>query len=317
MTKMSHSRLNTYKECGKKYYFRYIEGVDSTDIFTPLLFGSALDDTLNFVLECKRDGIPIDFEEVKLMFVDKLSNYEGRNIQNSPDVIYTKNDISFYLLEQEDIDYFSSLDEGFLTIQDKSKIEHEKFAEDFKKAFPAEYQYLGWTSLYRKGIAMLRAYIDEVLPQLTRIIKVQDRQVVNNGEGDELIFIVDLIAEYQGKIVVFDNKTTSRPYPEDSVRKSQQLATYNEFYDTEWSGYITMDKLIRKDKKIRIQIIVDKIPTKFTEEVFEDYQDGISGIKQELFDKNPKSCYAYGRRCEFYNLCYNGSYDKLKTRERK
>lgn len=316
--KISHTKVTLYNECSQKYFYKYVEYLYKDEVPTPLLFGIALDEALNYVLECKRDGIPISNEKVVEVFTHYMSTYNGSNIKTSDKVMYTGGDIDYYLLTDEQLEHFSSYDPEFKKVPFLAQTRQKEYSKWFKENFPIGYRELGWQSLYNKGLLMLDTYIHEILPKFKRVIDVQIHYIIPNGEGDELTVKMDFVAElHDGRVVVFDNKSTSKPYPNDSVQTSPQLATYLEFYDTTYAGYITLDKVIRKDKTIRYQFIVDTIPNDFSKKVFDDLSKGLYNMKMGIYEKNDKACFSFGRKCDYWNLCKNGSYNGLLKREKK
>jgi len=120
-----------------------------------------------------------------------------------------------------------------------------------------------------------------------------------------------------GRIVTCDNKTSSRPYEDDSVIISPQLSTYTEFTGDEYAAYAVLDKKIRKDGIIRTQFIVDRIDPEFRQHVFSTYQEGIENINNKIFEKNEDSCYSFGRQCEYHSLCQHNNMGKLLKKENK
>jgi len=316
--KISHTKVSVYNECSKKYFYKYVEYLYKDEVPTPLLFGIALDEALNYILLCKKNNEAINNKSVVDVFTTYLSNYNGEYIKDSPKVQYTGGDIDYYLLTPEDITMMMDYDPHFENVVGLSQAKQREYTKRLKQESIEYYNKLGWKSLYNKGLLMLDTYIHEILPKFKRIIDVQIHYIIPNGEGDELIVKMDFVAElHDGRIVVFDNKSTSKPYPDDSVQTSPQLATYLEFYATTWAGYITLDKSIRKDKQIRWQFIVDKIPEDFSKRVFDNLTDSLYSMKMGIYEKNENACFSFGRKCDYWDLCKKGSFDGLYKREKK
>lgn len=111
-----------------------------------------------------------------------------------------------------------------------------------------------WISLLRKGFLMLEAYERDIIPRIKNVIDVQRKIKIPNEEGDEIIGVVDLIAEWEdGSKIIFDNKSSSVKYSADSVSVSDQLGLYcyalEHHFGTRKAGYIVIDKIIAKDKE--------------------------------------------------------------------
>lgn len=272
------------------------------------------------------------------IYAELIKQNDGVDVTNNANVQYTKKDIDYYLMSEQDIAYFCNIDPDFHIVPTlpktsktgKSQTEYTKW---FKSEFPEHYPSLGWMSLHNKGKLMVETFLADILPLIKGVVSVQNREDIDNGEGDTLTIIADFICTLDGNlvnnsdlihcptiledrdyVVLVDNKTTSMKYKDDSVCTSAQLATYDEFFDNELCAYIALEKEIRKDKKIRWQFVVDRIPTKFQEEIFDNFQEGLYNMKQEVYEKNTESCYSYGRRCDYYSLCHHGDMGNLKKR---
>lgn len=110
-----------------------------------------------------------------------------------------------------------------------------------------------WISLHHKANLFLQAYYKDVLPQIKKVLIVQEPVSIKNVEGDEITGFLDLIAELEnGKTYLLDNKTTSMKYTPESAQESQQLALYHyimkDTYKLDGVGYIVMNKKINKNK---------------------------------------------------------------------
>lgn len=319
-----------------KYYYRYEEKLLHPDIPTPFYFGSAIDETLNYIMECMMVGDDFSMDKVWDIYEKYIRDFRGVDVTKNPNVAYSNSDIDYYLLEEQDIIYFEAIDEDFRNIPGETQAKQLEYTKWFKEEHPEEFQYLGWISLYNKGREFIKVAIDEVLPKIKEITAVQERKTIKNGEGDTLTIISDFRCIMSGKAinedpqivcpivledrdysVLADNKTSSTKYAKDKVETSPQLATYNEFFDNELCAYFVFVKKIPKSKKISWQILINTIPQELTDSVFEGYQEGLDNMKKKIYEKNPKACYAYGRQCEYYSMCKHGKMGVLYKREKK
>jgi hypothetical protein len=274
---LSHSKVELYKLCPRKYKYQCVDKLEAETQSSPLLFGIAIDNALNYILECKKDNKQIDVDKAKKLFQSFMNLWD----------------------KKEDLIFF------------KSEIPEEDFVEDDDKGN----QERAWSNLCKIGPMMIDAYVEDILPRLKSVKAIQVRRKVENNEGDYFRLVIDLIAEINdGRTVVFDNKTASRKYPKTAVKKSVQLATYTEFEDTVYAGYIVLVKK-PKDGKIVIQFMVDEVPEELTNQVFNDIALVTQKIKDGDFRKNTKACWVYGKQCEYYNLCFNGKMDGLRKRK--
>jgi hypothetical protein len=202
--------------------------------------------------------------------------------------------------EKETIAYFKSdLNESLLTEQEKTLPEAQRF----------------FLSLKAKGHLLLDAYFAEIFPKIKKVISIQGEVTLHGydehgNETDDSIYgkldLIAMIEDNNGVIheALLDNKTTSEPYAKNSVRTKDQLALYaNGFPELKSFGYLTLNK-----KNFKTQIIIDSISDEKKEEVLLKFVDRLERIKNEEFAMNKKSCYAFGRRCEFYTHCHYGKF---------
>lgn len=269
MTRLSYSAREKYEQCGYKYYLHYVMKYRSSLQSSALCFGNALDIALNCLLEGD--------DSYHKVFDSEWSKYEEINDK----IEYYKSDLDANLLSQEEL---------------KLPIAKQNFL-----------------SLSRKGHKLLDAYKNEIYPRIKKVISIQGEVNIEgyDEEGcttnDSIYGKLDLIAmieDEDGNIrhALLDNKTTSEPYAKNSVRSKDQLALYAAgFSDIEWFGYLTLNK-----KNFKTQVILDTISQDKKDEVIQKFVDTLDKIKNEQFEKNTKSCYAFGRRCEFYTHCHKG-----------
>lgn len=272
MTRLSFSAREKYELCPYKYYLHYVMKYRSSLISSALCFGNALDIALNSLLEGKDD--------YHFVFDSEWSKYEDQvdNIQ------FYKSDLDASLLLPEELE------------------------------LPNQMQ--NYLSLKRKGHKLLEAYFKNIFPSIKEVISIQGEITINgydeHGEvtDDSIYGKLDLIAliEHEGEVkkALLDNKTTSEPYAKNSVQTKDQLALYaNGFNDIDFFGYLTLNK-----KNYKTQIIIDQISEEKKEQVLEKFINTLDNIKENNFEKNTKSCYSYGRQCEFWTHCHRGYFSK-------
>lgn len=280
--KISHSRVELYNLCPAKFKFSYVDKLAVDKTFTPLLFGSAIDESLNYVLNCVKDKKPVNVLEAKTIFSKSMNKWTGNN------------ELVFF----------------------KSEIPEEEFDIDD----PEGNQHRAFNYLNAVGLRMIDTYIEEVLPLFEEIIDVQVNKSIKNELGDELILVMDFIAKLKtGETMVIDNKTCGdlkKSYPKTAVKKSQQLAIYSEFTDSRQAAYLAMSKRL-KDGKVEWSFIKDTIPEEMTEAAFEKIDLALRAIKKEEFSTNHKACFSFGRLCEFAGLCRHGNMHGLIKKESK
>lgn len=278
MTRLSFSAREKYQQCGYKYYLHYVMRYRSSLLSSALCFGNALDLALNDML--------IGSDKFHEVFDSEWSKYQESVIEY----------------------YKSDLDESLLTL-----IEREMPL--------AQQQFL---SMKYKGHKLLDAYLVEIFPKIKEVISIQGEvNIMGYDEdgietGDSIYGKLDLIAMIEaadGTVhhALLDNKTTSEPYAKNSVQTKDQLALYaSGFPDIQSFGYLTLNK-----KNFKTQIIIDHINQDRRDEVLEKFIMTLDSIKDNQFDKNLKSCYAFGRRCEYYSHCHKGYFSSDIYQETK
>lgn len=278
--KISYSKVELYSQCPKKYYYKYIEKLEIDKTFSSLLFGSAVDKSLNYILTRTKHHHKVYSETALNIFLKNMKKWHSQN-----ELVFFKNEAPY------DIENYSK----------------------------EEAQVAVWNHLCVIGAAMLVAYKKEILPKFKRIISVQTRKCVPNVEGDELILITDFVAQlHDDRIVVFDNKTTSdikKNYSKSAVSKSQQLAIYSEFEETKLAGYIALSKKL-KEGNIDWTMIIDEVPEEQIEKAFDKIDSALRSIKKEEFPLNTKSCFSFGRKCEYYNACKFNNFEGIIKKEK-
>lgn len=273
MTRLSYSAREKYELCPYKYYLHYVMKYRSSLQSSALCFGNALDIALNTMLEGGNN-----YHEV---FDSEWNKY--KEICDS--IEYYKSDLDKSLLKESELE---------LPLHEQNFI-----------------------SLARKGKKLLDVYKKNILPRIKEVMSVQGEinifgYDVNDNQTEDSIYgkldLIALIEDDDGKLkyALLDNKTTSEPYPKDAVQKKDQLALYAAgFSDIEWFGYLTLNK-----KNFKTQIIIDKISEDKKQKVLDNFVETLHKIEEEKFEKNTKSCYAFGRRCEFWTHCHKGFFSK-------
>lgn len=179
-------------------------------------------------------------------------------------------------------------------------------------------------SLLAKGEILIREYNAQIMPRIKEVIKVQIDDFMENDSGDKLVVKTDFIARWEdGRIILFDNKTSSVKYEQDSVAKSDQLATYfealKEEYKIDACGYIVIPKKINKKKKpaVQISIIIDTIAEDVITNTLNQFEEVLVGIKSAQFPKNLNNCMGKYGACSYIKYCHEGSSAGLKEKEDK
>lgn len=320
--KISHSKREKYELCSEKYRLYYVEKLRSPTISSPLFFGSALDEAFSRLLLDKKPNLtPEELEQLKNtpedIFVQKMLKVEhnGQIVQldKSLQADYFAKDFTPELLLPSHVNLLQEYEPAYSLVDfiDFHKQCQEQLGQ--KRRIHADdkelFNYMTWLNLVEKGKLMITAYKDTVVPQIQTVHDIQKSISVKNEDGDEIVGLIDFTANFTGddKLYVCDNKTSSTAYKADSVQNSDQLATYCQAEGTDSAAYVVVEKkLFKKEPKIHINVIKDTIPEERYVKTFDKFDQTVYNIEQGWFEKNWKSCYTFGRRCEYYNLCKNG-----------
>lgn len=243
--KLSFSKISSYSICGERYRLHYIEKLREKWARASLLFGSAIDDALNTLLETNSEVKAVEVFMKKWNF--QFVNNKMTSLKNNPNVVYAGAD----------------LDLDLITISEEDKAWLKEF-EDFKsvnkwdyvpEADRARYNSICWESMKVKGLLILSNYVKKVLPQFASVTAIQHKTELVNSDGDSVTQVLDFVATLQdGSVVLFDNKTTSNLtyYPDDAPGTSQQLLSYyynnKEKFSLTAVGFVAMQKNIMKNK---------------------------------------------------------------------
>lgn len=268
--KLSHSSISKYLQCPKLYENHYVNRLRGKTISGALLIGSAIDKSINNLLETKslESAIKVFDSEWEFGYI----NDKKVHLPSSELIVYAKKDLDLELLIQKDYERFKDFDKEiwvknapYENIQELlvteyayiHRLKEEKGFENLSSGMKQEYNLVNWMCLKRKAHIMLKAYYEKVLPQIKSVIAVQKRILVTGKTGDEIECYIDLIVEMNdGKKYVLDNKTSSIDYEQDSASKSQQLIMYYYAINKESKleekldgvGFIVMYKNIQKNR---------------------------------------------------------------------
>lgn len=260
-TQLSNSALNIYSTCSRKYKFWYVDRLRPSTISGALLFGSALDRSLNHLVKERKLDEAIDIFEKSFRYQN--INNKGTYIPTSELVLYADSDFDEDLLLEEDLQQYKSVrtDRLGLTENVDPVKEYKDFLEKKERVGynglesmeKILYNQMNWLSMRRKGLLMVKAYNEKVLPKIKKVIAIQERISLENCDGDTLMGYLDLVVEWEdGKIYILDNKTSLRDYEKDSAGKSQQLLLYyhaaKDKYKVDGVGFIVLYKRINKNR---------------------------------------------------------------------
>lgn len=329
---LSYSAITTYKSCGRKYQYSYIDRLRPIVASSALLFGSAIDKAIE---ACLKDA-SVDEHEVFLQEWSKPKiNKREVNLQESLLVRYSLSDFDQSVLEEKDFLFLSQKSPEPVG-SDNIVSQFIKYTKLRKDKSISNTQYIwwnlcNWVSLYRKGILILQTHRLEVLPKIKKVLKTQEQINLNNGQGDALIGFTDLIGVWEnGETYILDYKTSSVQYSVNAVKESEQLTLYSHALGIKHCGYIVFNKNILKERicefcstkvtdnrlknckckgvlskakpKVAVQILLDTVDETKEDSVLNDIQNTNVGIQSKNFEKNTKSCYS-PFLCPYLSVC--------------
>lgn len=325
---VSYSALECYEQCSEKYRLRYRENLSSEKIPSPLFFGSAIDAAVELLLLKKKHLLSEDeltlllAEDAYSVFDKAMREQNGQLLEKNPNCEYFYSDFDLGLLLKEDI---AGIKKAYPSVKDL-----EEFFIQCKKQLNSEgelpissrviFNNIGWLSLYRKGEKMIEAYERDILPEIEEVFSIQKVVDLVNDSGDKLRGKIDFIASFKDDPAtkfIIDNKTSSQAYSSDSVANSTQLTIYCEAENSNRAAYIVLEKKMRvKEPRARTQLIKDSISDEQKQKVFDKVELQLNNISSDVFEKkqSPKDCAFFGKRCEFFNKCWHGRMDGLKSK---
>jgi hypothetical protein len=325
---VSFSALDCFEQCSEKYRLRYREKLSSEKISSPLFFGTAIDAAVELLLLKKKRNLSdkeLDLlltEDAFSVFDKTMKEQNGILLERNPLCEYFYSDFDHSLLTEED---FSYLKKAYPSILDWEEFfvyckKYIKTHGELKTGSKVAFNNLCWLSLYRKGEMMLKAYAQNILPEIEEVFDIQKEVELINESGDKLRGKIDFIASFKddptAKLII-DNKTSSEAYKSDSVANSVQLAIYCEAETCNRAAYVVLEKKMRiKEPRARTQIVKDTITEEHKQKTFDIVEQKLNNIACENFSKkeSPKDCHFFSKPCEFFNLCWHGKMDGLKKR---
>lgn len=270
--KLSHSAIGLYMSCPKKYSLHYIERLRDKSTHAALLFGSALDVTLNqILLDLSRGALDPLCQTYDNIFLNNWRNGtindKSVELMTNENLVYANTDFDAEILEKSDllsVHYKMNSDYAALGVAKELadiltifKTLHEKKLEVgyggmslVEKQF---YNHMNWISSIRKAGLMIRAYVAQIVPKIKKVHSIQKSITLENAEGDSVVGFIDAVLEFHKEgLVLIDHKTSAREYEWDAVLKSTQLALYlhaiKDEFPTQQAGYIVFKKLIQKNR---------------------------------------------------------------------
>lgn len=257
--KLSHSSASRFQTCPKSWELHYKQRYRPKLQSSALCFGTALDKSFEAMVLGKEDPVAV-FEKVwSFQEINKQVTY----LPDTNLLAYYESDLELFLITEEDgVKINQWLSENSPEKRDWkevfSELEDLKQQVGLRNLHPNRQRFhnlVYWHSLRQKGLLMLEALKTQVLPKIGTVISTQKEIKLKLGEGDSVTGFTDLICQWgthENDVIIFDLKTSSRAYKDDSVRTSPQLALYvhalKEELQTRKAGFIVLNKAVVKNK---------------------------------------------------------------------
>lgn len=253
--RISYSALNTYKSCPEKYH--------NQKMFRPPLnssalpFGSAVESGVDALLK----GAPL--AQALGVFKDEWTTRPSNKWQaeqpvfDSTDIFYYASDFDKHLLTKTDVKLMYSWIREIYEVKegpgwdDIVKDVQERIKED-KPVDPKDrkfYHRVLWLCSRRRGMLLVKAFRDDLLPQISELIHIQKGFTIENEEEDKVNGYIDYIVKLKGKKepVILDLKTSGKLYDTHSIVSSDQLRIYAAAMKINTIGYMVLFKKISWD----------------------------------------------------------------------
>ena len=261
--KTSYSQNSTYAACSMMWKLKYVDKIKTPENSSALFFGTAVDQSIMSMLENPHSSPEEIFK--KLWTIGKNYKKEDIKIYDSTVIKFNSSDFDIDVIR-----HFS--DENLLTswikefnlseIGDDGYSVFKSIAENKKQTkypqkIPIEqfkfYNRCCWQSMYRKGLLLIQSFKTKFIPTIDEIVAVQIPASIEDSEiGDSIVGYIDMVLRIKGldKNIIFDLKTSSKPYEQSVIDNSDQLTIYlamaGEKYNTDLVGYVVLSKNINK-----------------------------------------------------------------------
>ena len=343
--KLSLSAYKRYMQC-PQYYAYHRSGLRPVRQESTLLFGSAIDDMINALLDGQADPLEA--------YKDCVSSMDTQVIN------WDKQDYDGELLSPQQrkslLDQVTKLGYKGDNIDDLAKVLFQKIDNGGYAQLSVNQHnaliILCTASLYAKAELILHRYKVSILPQLERVESVQKEIELSNGK---IMGVSDYVAIVKGHgRVLLDNKTSVRPYAIDAARYDAQLTLYAEALGCDKVGFVVMQKNIKKNAKYecsscgntkathqhkscpaeinkkrcggalnkrinpvaQIDLMIEDCGVENKKMVVETLEMVYDLIQLEKFPKNLGSCnWMYGKPCPYREYCWKGDKSGLRQKE--
>lgn len=342
---LSFSGYNRYVTCAYSHKLHYQDRIRPVSTPAHLIFGKACDEGFNAILlesgspmeavdKVLRELVTTDVEFIK-------ADYDGEIIDaDVKEIVLDKCRTLGY--KGDDLD---------VLIESLFSKPRADLSDAQRKALTLACA----ASLRAKATLFIEAYKTRVSPRLRKIEAVQSEIKWTDHNDNDFVGVIDLMGEFEGieGVHVIDNKTASRPYENDAVKVSTQLALYAAKTGVTKAAFIVLDKNIKKNRiktcsvckhvgngrhktcdketpderrcggewietirpEVNIQILIDEVSKHVQDITVEAMSNVAEAIKGKHFPRNLNACgKQYGKPCPYINLCWKNSMDGLEVK---
>jgi len=252
--RLSHSQAMKYQDCSKAWEYHYVKKLRPITTSSALLFGTVLDAAVEEYLKTKDKDKAINV--LNNLWSKQTINKVEESLYDCTKIVYSNADYDQELLHESDIDklkgeYGDNVLEQVKSVYKQKTIVGFNFLKKDKKVLLNK---ANWFSMLRKGLLMLDKAIELIDENVEEVLATQVKVSLENGSGDSIIGYADFIVKWKGydKPIVFDLKTSSIDYAEDSAKTSPQLSLYlhdlRDTYNTNTVGFMVLHKRVKKNR---------------------------------------------------------------------
>lgn len=344
--RVSYSAANTFKGCPTKYYLqkKFRPPMNSS----ALPFGKAVEDGVEVLVKTK--NLTKALSKFKKEWHTNSATKFGppKPIFDNVDLFYYGSDYDSNLLTDHDWhvikDWSVELCNGIEYDEIIDRVQKQiKNNQPTKKEERKLYHRACWLCCRRRGLYMIRGFYENILPDIVEVLAIQKEIAIKNGDGDTITGYIDYILKVKQfeDPIIFDLKTAGQLYEEHNLATSDQLRVYAAAEGIRHIGYLVLLKQIKCEKscdkcghvrenyrlkkcekcgegKYTInkslpvtQTLVRKVSEEELDDILNDFSDIVAAISNNVKWKNPASCFNYGAKCEYYDVCWNNK--KIET----
>lgn len=336
---LSFSAYSRYHICPFYYKTHDIDKIRPTIVSNNLVIGAAFDEGVNVITESGGDG----YKNFRKKLYDSI---KGETVQ------WEKLDFDYELLTDQEMDKLSQKVKKLGYKGDDIRVLVDSLLQKFEAGQRVSEKQIRALNLIAfecqcaKGKLMLEAYEKQILPLFKEVLEVQ--KWTKRG-------LLDLKVKLQDHgVAIIDIKSTRKPYLDDAVRTSPQLAIYTEDEGVDVAGFVTFNKIIKKNRikvckkcshnggnttaktcnkgekkdrchgewdesispEVVTQFLIDKIPKRLKGMTTKALNDTEKLIQAGCFPRNLGACnYVFGKKCQYYDYCHSGSKKGLKKND--